>query len=85
MITHVAIRFQGRVFSLPAPKRHHHIIRLIVDGLGVPCVDSHSDDQGFLTDAGEYLTRDQAEAHARAVGQLDKPIIGGVLTSEDLW
>ncbi len=26
MITHVAIRFQGKVYSLPAPNRHHDVI-----------------------------------------------------------
>lgn len=86
MITHVAIRFRGKVWSLPRPYRHHHIIRVIcyLDP-DVDCVDTHGDDQGFLTDSGQYLTRDQGEEHARACGQLNKPIIGGVLTSEDLW
>lgn len=54
--------------------------------------------QGFLADmpAHEinsfaefvpFLTRDEAEAHARAIncGQLKKPLIGSILTSEDLW
>ena len=91
MITHVAIRFRDQVWSLPRPYRHHHIIRVIIwlsDHFGpgdVDCVDTHGDDQGFLTDSGQYLTRDQGEEHARACGQLNKPIIGGVLTSEDLW
>lgn len=86
MITHVAIRFQGKVFSLPRPYRHHHIIRVIcyLDS-EVDSVDTHGDDQGFLTDEGQYLTRAQAEEYARDFGQLTKPIIGGVLTSEDLW
>lgn len=86
MITHVAVRFQGKVFSLPRPYRHHHIIRVIcyLDS-DVDCVDAHGDDQGFLTDEGQYLTRNESEQHARACGQLTRPIIGGVLTSEDLW
>jgi len=29
-ITHVAIRHQGKIWSLPKPNRHHHIISLIV-------------------------------------------------------
>jgi hypothetical protein len=55
---------------------------------------------GFMTDTGEFLDRDAALAHVRACGQEFKAdrvcsttkrilaideIIGGVLTSEDLW
>ncbi len=84
MITHVAIRFDGRIWSLPRPYRHHHIIRMIcwldhrvvrVDG-----------EQGFLDDKGQFLTRAEAEVVAAATGQIrNGKIIGGVLTSEDLW
>jgi len=28
-ITHVAIRFQDRIWSLPRPYRHHHVLRTI--------------------------------------------------------
>ena len=41
--------------------------------------------QGFLTENGVFLTRTQAEKYARNSGQLTKPLIGSVLTSEDLW
>lgn len=41
--------------------------------------------QGFITDNKTFLTRDEAEKHARDCGQLTKPLIGSVLTSEDLW
>lgn len=56
--------------------------------------------EGFLTDAGEFLDRDAALAHVRVCGQPfvkgrvcsatkrqipDDEILGGVLTSEDLW
>lgn len=43
------------------------------------------DVQGFVTDDGKFLTRDEAEKHALACGQLTKPLIGSILTSEDLW
>jgi hypothetical protein len=91
-ITHVAIRFQGKVWSLPRPYRHHHIIRVIMyldgqfgDG-ELTAVDTHGNDQGFLDEAGQYLTRKEAEARATLTGQIKNgKIIGGVLTSEDLW
>ena len=84
-ITHVAIRFQGTVYSLPPPNRHHHIIRLIVDTTGVPSVDN--DEQGFLDATGRFLSRRQALVSARLHGQLKDPdnIRAGRLFSEDLW
>lgn len=31
MITHVAIKVNGTVYSLPAPNRHHDVIRLAIE------------------------------------------------------
>lgn len=43
-------------------------------------------DQGFLDDTGKYLTRQEAEVVARQCNQIKNgEIIGGELTSEDLW
>jgi len=86
-ITHVAIRFDGKTWSLPRPYRHHHIFRMIVTlDSGCTGVDSRGDDQGFLDASGCYLTRDQAEVSARMNDQIKGgKLIGGVLTSEDLW
>lgn len=85
-LTHVAIRFNGQVWSLPKPFRHHHIIRLIVEHTGVSYVDSRDEDQGFLDANGRYLTRKQAHVNADMHDQIKNgKIIGGVLTSEDLW
>lgn len=86
-LTHVAIRFQGKIWSLPCPYRHHHIIRMIIYlDPDVHHVDTHGEDQGFLDQDGRYLTRKQAEVNASINGQLkNDKIIGGVLTSEDLW
>ena len=41
-------------------------------------------DQGFYTSKGRFVTREEGLEIARAAGQVDK-IIGGVLTSEDLY
>lgn len=86
-ITHVAIRFQGQVWSLLAPSRHHDVIRMIVEQTGVACVDSHGDDQGFLDADGRYLTRRQALISARANNQMkaDRPTWHGELYSENVW
>lgn len=90
-LTHVAIRFQGKVYSLPPPNRHHNIIRLIVDETGVSHVDSPEEDQGFLDETGRFLNRKQAFVSAELNGQLlpdipgKSPIIRGILFSENLW
>ena len=41
--------------------------------------------QGFLTTKNRFLTRAEALELVISTGQLTKPLIGGVLTSEDLW
>ncbi len=86
-ITHVAIRFNGVIHSLPAPNRHHDVIRKIVDeDPSVTDVGSRGDDQGFLNEDGLYLTRKCALSFAVANGQVKNgKLIGSVLTSEDLW
>jgi hypothetical protein len=87
MITHVAIRFQGQIYSLPAPNRHHDVIRLIAQATGVDHVDARDDDQGFLDNEGRYLRRKPALRVAKECGQLrtDRGVIGNKLYSENLW
>ena len=84
-ITHVAIQFQGKVYSLPKPNRHHDVIRYIVEQTGVDTVDHTV--QGFLDASGKFLTRKQALIHAEVNGQLreDRPIWANQLFSENLW
>jgi len=41
--------------------------------------------QGFLTTKNRFLTRTEALVLVKENGQLTKPLIGGILTSEDLW
>lgn len=41
--------------------------------------------QGFLTNKNRFLTRDEGLELVRENGQLEKELIGGILTSEDLW
>lgn len=68
-ITHVALRFRDRVWSLPRPYRHHNIIRMIVWlDPDVDHVDAYGDDQGFLDASGRYLTRAQAKVSAEVKG-----------------
>lgn len=82
MITHVAIKYDGMVYSLPKPNRHHDVIRMI-GGIAGPDV------QGFLDDKGYFLTRKQAFIHAQFHGQVlpraPGQYNGDQLFSEDLW
>lgn len=41
--------------------------------------------QGFLTNKNRFLTREEAYDLVKRNGQLTKPLIGAMLTSEDLW
>lgn len=77
-ITHVAVRYKDKVYSLPAPNRHHDVIRLIdeEDVQGI---------QGFLTDKGKFLNRTNALSVALKAGQLKDPAKLGQLYSEDIW
>ena len=98
-LTHVAIRQNGILYSLPAPNRHHHILWVLSKrrgNEGAPEVaDEHllaetpdpgMDSQGFLDADGKYLNRADGLVRAQATGQIKGgKIIGGVLTSEDLW
>jgi hypothetical protein len=65
------------------------------EGRGINLRDRLDAEQGFLADAPaheintvaaavRFLTREEALVHARACGQIST-IIGGTLTSEDLW
>lgn len=82
-LTHVAIRYGMRVWSLPAPYRHHHIFSVMrylgeeVKGDG---------EQGFLDDSGRFIRRSAAKLVAQVNGQLKNgKTIAHILTSEDLW
>lgn len=89
MITHVAIRFDGKTYSLPRPNRHHDVIRLIAEETGAKTVDAHGDDQGFLDEQGTYYRRGQALRHALEHNQIkDSKVLNlhlNMLFSEDLW
>lgn len=87
MITHVAIQYNGKIYSLEKPARHHDVIRMIAkeNGVGV----KGSDTQGFLTSDGTFLNRRDAFKLASTNGQMlprgPNEYNGGELFSEDLW
>lgn len=74
----------GTVWTLPRPARHHDVIRHIRDsGVKLPV---GGDRQGFVLSNGQFARRKPALRVAIRAGQiLNGRVIGGILTSEDLW
>ena len=82
-ITHVAIKYAGNTHVLPAPYRHHHVIREI-GGICGP------HEEGFLDDTGRFYSRIAAMQLAKDAGQLirrkgEQYYQRNELYSEDLW
>ena len=88
-ITHVAVRFRGELYSLPAPNRHNDVVREIVKKTGARWTEvaqGPEDDFGFLDEGGHYLRRAQALMSAALFDQLKDPKKqGNHLYSEDIW
>lgn len=85
-ITHVAIKYEDKVYALPAPARHHDVIREVarLNGVGI----SGPDVQGFIDENDKFLTRREAFIAAKQSGQLARRpggYNGDELFSEDLW
>ena len=86
MITHVAIKYLGKIFSLPSPNRHHNVIRMIAEETGEGIKDFHK--EGFVTSNGMYLSRREAFIYAKNKNQLNRDpngYSGDELFSEDIW
>lgn len=84
-IEKVAIKYKGKVYSLPKPNRHHNVIKLIYDETGKP-IDG-TDIQGFIDSENNFLNRKDALIVAKKTNQiLDlNNIRANELFSEDLW
>jgi hypothetical protein len=82
-ITHVAIIYKGKTYSLPNPKRHHDVIRMIHEQTGSMNINGV---QGFLDANGKFLTRTSAKWRAHETGQLlPRASSLDILFSEDIW
>ncbi len=84
MLTHVAIKINNDIFSLPKPNRHHHIIKVLIESLKFepPIKGEH----GFLIDGLTFINnRDAVKYVLEESKQCEKLISSIVVTSEDLW
>ncbi len=84
-IVGAAIWYEDVICSMRPPARHHNIIRKMSD-LGLPEEAWRLQNQGFITNTGEFVDRYQACRIARAANQLIRePTPKDMLTSEDVW
>lgn len=87
-ITHVAVKAKDVVHSLPAPNRHHDVLRTMKEDANR---DHGNEVQGFVDEAGRFLNRREAYELAVSTGQIDRSrhppnsYDGDELFSEDLW
>lgn len=82
MIVAAAIRINGNVYGLPAPARHHDIIRYLADGRIEPPIRG---EQGFIDDGAGFVGRKEAAVIALEEGQVKQLIAPPNLFSEDVW
>jgi hypothetical protein len=84
-ITGVAIvDTQGRIWALPAPRRHCHIFAMAAF-LG-DSAEGNMRGQGFMTSLNRFVERADALEIAKAAGQTRPGAkLGHQLYSEDLW
>lgn len=75
------------VASMPPPARHHTIMHEMFDLTGDNRLSAvPPDGQGFLTDTGRFVGREEAFVIARDAGQIiTKHPPSDMLFSEDLW
>jgi len=83
-IVSAAVQYQGVIFSLPRPARHHVILHAM-HAMGLPKESRRG--QGFLTSEGRFVDRSEARRVALAAGQVteDKLHHQVHLFTEDLW
>lgn len=85
-IVGVAIKTdEGKVFHLNRPNRHRDLVDYIMCVLNYTGNLSGRERQGFILNDGSFVDRIDSISIARKSGQLNKPLMGSVLTSEDLW
>lgn len=83
-IVAAAIVYEGVLYTVPPPGRHHNIIRLIAEWTGVE--ENIRGKQGFVTDCGKFVDRLTAMEIAVAANQLKEGIpVLKQLYSENLW
>jgi len=83
-IIQVAAKLGERVYTLPRPHRHDAIFYWLRDRVDEAALKTM--EFGFITETGQYVSRQEAYLIAKNAGQLRANDNGpAVLVSEDLW
>jgi len=78
----IKVTQEGKEPFIVTGYRHCHCFETIHEmGIRRPFVD----EQGFVTDEDNFLTREEAFKYAMIIKQIVYPIQFGTLYSEDLW
>lgn len=82
-----AIQHDGKIYSKPAPYRHHHILHEMAKRRhGVIVSSIAAGQQGFYTNEREFIDRREGKLVARKSGQnLRDTGPAHVLFTEDMW
>lgn len=84
-IDRAAIFYNGVIYSVARPGRHHTVIAMMVAD-GFPTEAMSLKNQGFVTSTGRFVDRYEGARVARAAGQIVRePTPPDMLTSEDVW
>ena len=82
-IDKVGLILNNKIYALPNPKRHCHLIRFAINSGENPPIHG---EQGFLTENYCFLNRQEAMIYAKKIGQIKKGKFNETrLFSEDLW
>lgn len=85
-IVAAALKRGTLIFSAPPPARHHTLLHEVDRLFGSSHDVFGPDEQGFITDNGQFYSRADAKMIAIDAGQLNNTTFGGKdLYSEDLW
>lgn len=82
MILGVAIIQDGIMYMLPKPKRHRHVIKMMVKKYGFERVTG---ERGFYNEHDVFISREDALSIALLTGQITESEHPRELFSEDLW
>lgn len=80
-----ACYYEGKVYSLPPPARHHDVIKHMADELKTEKLGYY--EQGFVDSLGRFVRRKPAMLIAKRAGQILEnraPVLDD-LFSENLW
>lgn len=79
-----AVLHNGKIYTMPPPKRHHNIIQAMSRTEGLERVTQAQ--QGFRLCDNSFATREEARKVADAAGQTsERDMHHEKLYSEDLW